>query len=387
MINTGKRIRDEIMVRTTGRFVEGQTELDLLSEKAICRLFRERAKRALEVNDYPPLSKDEERLIRSFYEGAPRTDMIYHRVFKGRTGVCDPAFMPDDLYYGYIEPYYNDREAARYLDNKALYYTLFRGAKLPEAICVRVGSLWFDGQGQPVPNRRVLELIREAADAELTVNADDKGTGKPGGELVLKRAENSEGGAGVFFLDRDDPANDFRRRMRRIPGDVVVQRGVVQHPDLAKLHPESANTLRVMSILKQDGAQILTTCVRIGAGGCRTDNLSSGGLFVGIDEEGRTKGLGAMHDGIMTKEHPTMHYPLAGHPVPGIASAHAMVKKLHPVMGRFRLASWDIAVDEEGEAVLLETNVSLSVISDIQACAGPLFGDQTRKIVEEVFGL
>ena len=82
-----------------------------------------------------------------------------------------------------------------------------------------------------------------------------------------------------------------------------------------------------------------------------------------------------------------MHYPLAGHPVPGIASAHAMVKKLHPVMGRFRLASWDIAVDEEGEAVLLETNVSLSVISDIQACAGPLFGDQTRKIVEEVFGL
>ena len=371
MIHTFDRLKDEIRVRATGRFEEGKTELDLLSGPAVVRIFNERAKRAIKVNHYPPLSKKEESEIRGFYQGTPRLDLIYHRVYKGRTGTCDPAYMPDDLYYGYIEPYFNDREAARYLDNKALYYHLFPAESMPEAICMRVGTLWCDGQGQPVGNNReVLGLIRDA-----------------GGELVLKKAENSEGGAGVLFLEREDPVNDFRKKMRHISGDVVVQRAVKQHPLLAGLHPESANTLRVMSFLRPGGVRILATCVRIGAGGCRTDNLSSGGLFVGIDESGKTKGLGAMHDGVVTTEHPTLHYPLAGHPIPGIGAAHRLVEKLHPVMGRFRLASWDIAIDEREEAVLLETNVSLSVISDIQVCAGPLFGEDTEKIVKEVFDI
>lgn len=353
----------------TGRFTEGKTELDLLSRPAICRIFRETARDIQKKNGFPALTKKELAEIQDYYRGAPKIDPIYHQIYKGRTGRFDVTYMPDDLYYGYIEPHFTDREAARYVDNKTMYYHLFRDVRLPELICMRKGSVWFDGDGQPVNSRSVPGLIRRA-----------------GGELVCKQAENSETGAGVFFLDKEDPVNDFRRRVRRIPTDVVVQRAIEPHPDFAKLHPVSANSLRIMSFLKPEGVQILSTSVRVGVGEARTDNLGTGGFFLGVDENGVTRGLGAMHDTTIT-EHPEHHYSLKGHRLTGIDKAHELVKKIHPVMGRFRLSAWDVIIDRDGEAVLLETNISLGEISNIQVCNGPLFGEDTRRIVEEVFNL
>lgn len=363
------RFVDDIYTRSTGKFVEGRTELDLLSDKAIIEIFKRRAKDGLKVNHYQDLTDEQKDQIREYYKGCPTISPIFHRVYAGRTGRFDVNYMPDDLYYGYIEPYYNDREAARYIDNKCYYYQLFEAGRQPDLVCMRIGSLWFDSKGNPVRNSAIPDIVR----------AYD-------GEMVLKIAENSEGGAGVYFLSEDDPVSDLRKHLRYIKRDVVVQSAVKQHPDLAKLHPESVNTIRVMSFLRPGGAQILASCVRVGAGGSRTDNLSSGGLFIGVGKDGKTLGIGAMHDGITVSEHPTLHYPLEGHVIPGIDKAHDMVRLLHPKVGKFRLASWDIAIDEQGDALLLETNVSLSVIADIQVCTGPLFGEDTKRILREVFG-
>jgi hypothetical protein len=54
-------------------------------------------------------------------------------------------------------------------------------------------------------------------------------------------------------------------------------------------------------------------------------------------------------------------------------------------MGHFRMISWDVAIDEQGEAVLIEANLTLGGISDVQMCSGPLFGRDTKKILDEVF--
>lgn len=364
-----KRITDNLYSRLTGKYIEGRTELDFLSGAAIVKIFEARAKQALELHHYPPLSKEETEKVREYYKDCPGFSMLFHQVYAGRTGHNDPSFMPDNLYYGYIEPYYNDREAARYIDNKTYYDILFSGENMPETIVMRSGRLWFDGKHNPIPAQKVLMILQDTK-----------------GELVLKRAENSEGGAGVFFLDSENVVASFRERMFGLPGDVIVQRAVVQHSDLAKLHPESVNTLRIMTFLHPYGVKILASCVRVGAGGAKTDNLSAGGLFIGVGEDGLTRKLGAMHGGGAVTEHPTLHYKLEGHPIPGIDRAHEMVKRMHPMIPHFRLVSWDIAIDEAGEPVLIEVNASLSVIADIQVCTGPLFGDDTIKICKEVFG-
>ena len=54
-------------------------------------------------------------------------------------------------------------------------------------------------------------------------------------------------------------------------------------------------------------------------------------------------------------------------------------------MPHFRLVSWDISVDEAGDPVLIETNLNYGELEFHQLCNGPVFGEDTRQILDEVF--
>ena len=47
----------------------------------------------------------------------------------------------------------------------------------------------------------------------------------------------------------------------------------------------------------------------------------------------------------------------AGSTVPFYDNAVELVKKAHPTIAHFRLVSWDIAIGEKGEAILIEANM------------------------------
>jgi hypothetical protein len=63
-----------------------------------------------------------------------------------------------------------------------------------------------------------------------------------------------------------------------------------------------------------------------------------------------------------------------------------MIERAHPMVPHFRLVTWDIAVDESGEAVLIESNFAKGGIEFPQLTNGPLFGEDTKKIMDEVLG-
>lgn len=62
------------------------------------------------------------------------------------------------------------------------------------------------------------------------------------------------------------------------------------------------------------------------------------------------------------------------------------MKECHPRIGNFRLVSWDIAIDKNGNAVLIEANMRKGGINFHQFNNGPLFGNLTERVLEEVFG-
>lgn len=55
-------------------------------------------------------------------------------------------------------------------------------------------------------------------------------------------------------------------------------------------------------------------------------------------------------------------------------------------MPHFRLISWDFAVDIDHEPVMIEANLRYGELDFHQLNNGPLFGKDTRKILDEVFG-
>ena len=66
----------------------------------------------------PRLNKSQEKSVRDYYARYSKTDLIYHRVYTDWHGEFHAEYMPDDLYYGKVEPYFCDRLFSKNIYNK-----------------------------------------------------------------------------------------------------------------------------------------------------------------------------------------------------------------------------------------------------------------------------
>ena len=84
--------------------------------------------------------------------------------------------------------------------------------------------------------------------------------------------------------------------------------------------------------------------------------------------------------------HPTSGVVFEGYEVPSFDKVRELVIKASYMVPHFRLVSWDVAVLENGEPVLIEANLYDGQLDLHQISNGPLFGDRTQEILGEVFG-
>jgi len=91
------------------------------------------------------------------------------------------------------------------------------------------------------------------------------------------------------------------------------------------------------------------------------------------------------YTGEKRETHPSSGVRYEGFSVPSYDKAVALVKRAHPLIGHFRLVSWDIAIDRDGDAMLIEANMRKGGINLHQFDNGPLFGDLTERVLNEVF--
>ncbi len=285
------------------------------------------------------------------------------------TARFDPRYVPDDVFYVDVDPYFNDYRRCEALDDKNLYGLLFQDVPRAKTVVMRVNGQYL--------NRAYRAMSAQKA-AQLCMCCS---------ELVVKPANASCGGAGIAFVK---PAllefDTLAALLAAKPGDLTVQQTVAQHPLLAALHPSSVNTLRIITLLWQGEAVALSTVLRMGRGGSRVDNCSSGGIACGVGEDGRLKACAYATDGTRFDEHPQSG-AFAGLPVPAYRDAVTLCKRLQERFPYFRLISWDIAVSPQAQPILIEMNACMGQLDFHQLCNGPLFGERTEAVMREVFGL
>ena len=115
------------------------------------------------------------------------------------------------------------------------------------------------------------------------------------------------------------------------------------------------------------------------------DNKKYDGMSCGICSDGCLKKYAhGYNTGACCDQHPD-GLVFEGFKVPSYDKAVELVRKAHPIIGNFRLVSWDIAIDESGEPVLIEANMRKGGINFHQFNNGPLFGDLTERVLDEVF--
>ena len=140
--------------------------------------------------------------------------------------------------------------------------------------------------------------------------------------------------------------------------DFILQERVVQHSRLSHLNPFSVNTIRMVTIMGEEGPKLFHALLRIGtkqSGDC--DNTSQGGIAVGIDQEGFLMEYGFRKPkyGGRMKEHPDTGVVFEGFQVPFYKEAISAALAAHSTMYGIKTIGWDIAITENGP-VFIEGN-------------------------------
>jgi glutathione synthase/RimK-type ligase-like ATP-grasp enzyme len=133
-----------------------------------------------------------------------------------------------------------------------------------------------------------------------------------------------------------------------LPADYerIVEECIIQHDDVAKLHPSSVNTLRFMTIVNSNGANIMLRALRIGTGGSVVDNFNAGGLFVLLNEDGVVISDAINKKTEMFARHPDTDVVFKGYKIPFFKESQELVKRaaLFAAEEGVRYVGWDVAV-------------------------------------------
>lgn len=320
--------------------------------------------RAKVAGDYS-LDRDQISEIEKIYDPFVKMkDYSDHKFYSYCTGEFHADYLPDWLYYSVIDPFYNNWDAARFVDNKCFYEILFPDCIQPYCLAFRINGLWFSHDREVITYEKVLEIINNEECA-----------------VFIKAAQESNGGHGVFRLFAENPT-DY---IDKISGDIVIQRELLQSQITAALNKSSVNTIRVISLLSKGGVKIYSRIVRFGASGSYVDNASSGGLTIGLSEDGKLNNHAYDKHGIRYEINPSTGKRFENIFIPNINLIDELVRKSHLLIPYFRMVSWDIALDINNNPVLIEANLKDGGLDIHQLNNGPLFGSDLLLILNEVY--
>ena len=317
---------------------------------------------------YKSLTKDQEREVDDYWKqfNVSSYNKEWVSIYSSVCDKFDKRFLPADIYFTQIDSYFNDGTACKYLDNKNLYSLLFSGVKMPKTIVRKIAGTYLDEDYAP------LSFDEAVAKCQAC------------GDVILKPAVMGCCGIGITFWDKSKDPEKLKKDLERTK-DLVVQEVIKQHPTLNLLHKSSLNTIRLMTLFLDGKVTVISGVLRMGVNGSRVDNHTSGGIACGIGPNGQLGEYAVFQNGEKIYQHP-QGAKFSNITVPSYAECKELAKKLAlRFVGFSKLISWDFAIDENGDPIFIEANLSFGGLHLHQMTNGPLFGDLTEKVLTKVF--
>jgi len=278
-------------------------------------------------------------------------------------------YIPDGVYFTDIDFPYTDPRRSDDLDDKNLYDLYFHDVRMPRTIIRKINGTLLDKDYHAVTIDQAAQLCAGAT------------------QVVCKEARLSQGGHGIHFFDFNSCSiEQFKQWITSEKHDNInVQEVIHQHESLNRIHANSVNSIRIMSFMLDGEVHILSSILRMGRDGAEVDNASRGGIMCGIKEDGQLTEYAYDERGNRWSQHPQgvifKDTKIVGHD-----KCCALVKQL---AGRMcttsSLISWDFAVGEDGEPILIEVNLTYGGVVIHQLCNGPIFGDLTEKVLDRIY--
>ncbi len=288
-------------------------------------------------------------------------------------------YVPYDYFVFNIQPKLNNAKHFLYVEDKQMYDRLYGNLNvlMPKTIFRCNEGIFMD------------EEYNRISDIQNFLNQTNQ-------NLFLKKTNGSHGGLGIekyiskdgWFYDlKNNEKLDIQKLYKRYKGNFIVQECHEQHDALENLHQNSLNSLRVDSYrsVKTNEVHILMASIRMGRNGSFIDNVSSGGMAVGIKIDDNNEAMlrefsFKPFSNSRITSHPDSNIIFKDYKIPGFPNVVAAIKKLSNVVPAYRLIAWDFSIDKEGNAVMIELNSTGAIWGSQENNGTPFFG----KFSEEV---
>jgi hypothetical protein len=297
-----------------------------------------------------------------------KVDVPFFKLFKRVVGF-NAQYCSDIFYTNYVVPALDPLEYYYTIGDKNFYDIYWNKLPQPKTIIKKIRGVFFDEKMNVLSNK-------EAATQCLAENI-----------LIYKKAKSSRGKdvEKIYLepLSREDRFNKIADLFDAKKADFIIQKNIEQHPEMAKFNQSSVNCVRVTSLFLNGKISICSQMLRFGTNGSHIDNALGGGLFVGITNDGTLNKYA--YDLSMNKYEAAGDILFADYKLPFYNKLEAFVLENHQrYLPQIGIVGWDLAIDKDGNVVMVEANIAGPGIFVVQISTGPIFGDRTLEVVDYV---
>lgn len=178
-------------------------------------------------------------------------------------------------------------------------------------------------------------------------------------ESIIAKPVDASGGKGVtkIFLSEE---HDLRKLYDNLyeTGRILVEEVVVQVEEMNKLCSTAANTIRMVTMMRDDGeVGVVAGAVRFGREGRYVDNFHAQGLAMTLDvSTGKSVTDGYDINMNMYKTAPIIGTELKGFQIPMWDECKKLVLEAAHVIPTVRYVGWDVCISKKYGPCLIEGN-------------------------------
>lgn len=275
-------------------------------------------------------------------------------------------YIPRYIWYTYMYNIVNPSSVSKAFSDKLLFPLLFPSVKQPHIIIGYYNGSYITDNFSPLTEKQAISRILDY--------------GKP---IIIKQSVDTMGGKGIEFLDKYD-SEVLRMNFNSRNKNFLVQELVEQSDDIAFYNPSSLNTIRIETLFLNGKCSVVFRMLRHGIEGMRLDNMSSGGIGVGIKEDGTLSFAGSD----TSSEKYDTHYSGKKYnecKIPNFSTICNTACRLHYNVSQVGFIGWDFALDKNNDPVLIEANFYRPGTIDQYLDNKPLFGNRTQEVIDYCF--
>lgn len=272
------------------------------------------------------------------------------KVYTAFQGEFKEGWIPDNYLGRIVCPAING-DFRRLSDRKTLSKRILQTEALPDMVYY-IRGCWSNRLGQPISFQEVRALCFDQ------------------NPIVFLKKDFSFQGNGVIKLTPEGfDQFDFKQA-----GDFVIQSPIFQHPLLEEFSPGAVATIRITTV-KPPGepATNKLTGLRVGRKGMEyiyTKDCIRVPIRI---EDGRFFDTATTAGWEILEKHPDTGATFSGKSIPNFLEAVALCEQTHDRLPHVQLIGWDVSINQEGKAQLIEWNSDEPGIVFSESATGPHF--------------